>query len=304
MLPHAFGRARGVVLEDDATVYEAVRAMVDNHVGAVFVRDRGRLAGIVTDRDLAVEVIGRDLDTREARLSDVMTPILETCPVDGTVEDVLCIMRQRACRRVPLVENGQLVGLVTLDDLVIEGAAAIEDVRSVVEAQLRQPARHKPEGLLHPATAVESGASSPRAARRAARAAASYHHLVEDVERRTSLGGRARAERALGLVLRLLCRRLRPDDARRLLAQLPSQVRAELEGGLVGPDKDVTLETMASELRRELDLGAGEAEEALDGVCDAIADGVSAGEIEAVRGHLPAAMKELFPPVPMPRRED
>ena len=72
----------------------------------------------------------------------------------------------------------------------------------------------------------------------------------------------------------------------------------------MGPDKDVTLETMASELRRELDLGAGEAEEALDGVCDAIADGVSAGEIEAVRGHLPAAMKELFPPVPMPRRED
>ena len=142
MMLQAFRRARLVVLEDDATVYEAVRAMVDNHVGAVFVRDRGRLAGIVTDRDLAVEVIGRDLDTREARLSDVMTPILETCPVDGTVEDVLCIMRQRACRRVPLVENGQLVGLVTLDDLVIEGAAAIEDVRSVVEAQLGQRGRH------------------------------------------------------------------------------------------------------------------------------------------------------------------
>ncbi len=65
---------RVVVRNSHASAFEAVRALAANHVGALMVQDEGRLVGIVTDRDLALRVIGFELNPKTTRLRDVMSP--------------------------------------------------------------------------------------------------------------------------------------------------------------------------------------------------------------------------------------
>jgi CBS domain-containing protein/uncharacterized protein (DUF2267 family) len=294
-----FRSERLVVLPPHATAYEAGRAMADNHVGCVLVADASRVRGIVTDRDLALEVVAGDLDPRGTPLRDVMSDEVVTCDVSESLGDVLAILRERGVRRVPLVEGGRPVGLVTLDRLVLEGAIDPTELRSVVRAQLEHGARLKPEGEPAPTQPARPRATPERRrpeSRHAARAETTHARFLHAVSQRTGVEDRARAERLVLLVVGRLCERLQPGEARHFLAQLPSKLHAELERHLHGPDRHVTLEALVYEVGRELACDLATAGDMLRAVCDAIAASVSTGEIEAVRGELPQAMKDLFPP--------
>ena len=139
-----------VVLSPRASVHAAARAMADNHIGSILVADRGKRVGIVTDRDLAVDVVARNLPYATGT-HDVMSDEVGCVPITGSIEDVVRVMREHGCRRVPLMENGgKPVGLVTLDDLIIDGAIDMATARSIIVAQLEAGARFKEEGALHP----------------------------------------------------------------------------------------------------------------------------------------------------------
>jgi CBS domain-containing protein/uncharacterized protein (DUF2267 family) len=299
-----FRRERLVVLSPRATAYEAGRAMADNAVGAVLVGEEQRIVGVVTDRDLALEVVAGDLDPRGTYLRDVMSDEVVACEVTGTIEDVIRVMRERGVRRVPIVEDGHPVGLVTLDDLLVDSAITTGAARSIVVAQLEAAARPK-EAAGRPAATEPAGPSPAirlRAARRrSARAENTYGRLLRAVERDTGLESRDRADRSLVVVLGMICERLLPEEAKNFIAQLPSKLHDELEQHCGGPDRRVTTDAIVSELERQLSLERAQAHDVLCSVCDAIAESVSAGEIEAVRGQLPAAMKELFPQPPLER---
>lgn len=99
-------RQRMVILSPRSSVYDASRAMADNHIGAVLVSEDQQIRGIVTDRDLALDVIGGALDARATPLHDVMTDEVATLDVGATVEDVVRTMCAHACRRVPLTDGG------------------------------------------------------------------------------------------------------------------------------------------------------------------------------------------------------
>ena len=88
-----YRRTRMVILSPRATVREAARAMMDNHVGAILIAEHGQVRGIVTDRDLALEVIGGDLE-HTALLSDVMSEDVATVDVRCDVNDVAQTMQE------------------------------------------------------------------------------------------------------------------------------------------------------------------------------------------------------------------
>jgi len=92
---------RVVVQSPSRSAYDAARAMESNRIGAVVVQDSGRVVGIVTDRDLALRVIGYELNPTEARLRDVMTPNPATLTVHDSEEQALELMRARRVRRIP-----------------------------------------------------------------------------------------------------------------------------------------------------------------------------------------------------------
>ncbi|WP_437287000.1 DUF2267 domain-containing protein [Sorangium sp. So ce406] len=299
-----YRRPRMIVLSPRSTAYDAVRAMVDNHVGAILVHDGQRIAGIVTDRDVALEIVAGDLDARSTMLRDIMSDEVATLEIDASIDDAVRIMRDQACRRVPLTEQGRPVGLVTLDDLLADGAVDAEAAGSVVRAQLEVAARFKPGGALHPegiARPERSRGPVRALTRRKARADSAYGRLLHAVERHSGLQQRDRAELALQIVLGNLCRRVTPQEARHLIAQLPSKLHPSLDPFLDGPDKRITTATIEDDVARELRMDREAAGFVLQAICEAVADSVSAGEIEGFRGQLPLDMKDLFPPTPLRR---
>jgi CBS domain-containing protein/uncharacterized protein (DUF2267 family) len=291
-----YQRPRLIVLQPSSSAYEAARAMADNHVGSVLVGEDGHIAGIVTDRDLALDVVAADRDPRSTLLRTVMSDQVACVDVDATVDDVVQVMREYACRRVPITENGKPVGIVTLDDLILGGFIELDHAREIIRAQLEVAARLKEPGTTRP-TQISDGRTRARQ-RRLARAENTHGRLLHAVERQTGLETREHAERALLIVLGNVCRRLLPQEARHLIAQLPSKLHPELEARLDGPDKRINAETIEAELRQAIHLTPEAAADVLYAVCEAVADSVSAGEIESVRDQLPTAMKELFPLMP------
>jgi CBS domain-containing protein len=99
---------RILVQSADATAYQALRAAIANHVGAVLVEERDALRVSVTDRDLASRTIGADLDPRQTRLREVMTPRPVTLPPDATQEQAAELMRVGHVRRIPITNDGRV----------------------------------------------------------------------------------------------------------------------------------------------------------------------------------------------------
>ena len=119
-------------VEPSATLTEAARAMRDDDVGAVLVVDGGTLAGIVTDRDIAVRAVADGADPESTRVSDVCSTDVATLTVDQTVDDAIRLVRERDVRRIPVLQDGRPAGIVTIGDLAIERDtdSALADISS------------------------------------------------------------------------------------------------------------------------------------------------------------------------------
>lgn len=127
---------------------EAARLMRDHHVGSLVVveeRDAGKSPiGMLTDRDIAIGVVARDLDPRTLAVSEVMTTDVVSVRDDDSVLDVLALMRRRGVRRVPVVTRaGLLVGIVTLDDLLHIVVAQLDDLVAAISGELATEARER-----------------------------------------------------------------------------------------------------------------------------------------------------------------
>lgn len=291
-----FRRSRMVLLRRGALAYQAARAMADNHIGAVLVSGQPGLAGIVTDRDLALAVLGGELDAKGTPLHEFMSEDVVTVDINAELDEVVALMRDYGIRRVPLMEEGRPVGLVTFDDLVLDGSVGPEDLRAIVTAQLEVEAPLKPAGALHP-RAPATAESRARALMRAkGRAESTYNRMVAAVADATELD-RGRAERALLMATCMLCRRLTTDEALHLVAQLPSLLQMRLDDCLDGPDRSVTTETMRDELARSLAVTGEEADACLHTVFEIVSESISVGQVREVRGQLPEAMRTLIPAV-------
>ena len=108
-----------VTIPSGASIGDAADLMDGSAVGALVVMDGETPVGIVTDRDLVVRALGKRLPL-DARIDSVMTTGLITVPADADVHEALQVFSTHAIRRLPLVEAGQVVGMLTLDDLAID----------------------------------------------------------------------------------------------------------------------------------------------------------------------------------------
>ena len=107
-----------VVLTASSDLREAAQAMRDRDIGDVLVSKDGQLCGMVTDRDMVVRGLAEG--RTDARLGDVCSRELVTLAPDDAIEDAVRLMSQHAVRRLPVVENGNAVGMVSIGDLAVE----------------------------------------------------------------------------------------------------------------------------------------------------------------------------------------
>jgi signal-transduction protein with cAMP-binding, CBS, and nucleotidyltransferase domain len=106
-----------VTLSTASTLVDAAIAMRDFNVGAILVFDNEQLYGIVTDRDIVIRGIANGNYPATTTLGEVCSRELATITPSDTVAKALQLMRGKAVRQLPVIDNGQLVGIVSMDDL-------------------------------------------------------------------------------------------------------------------------------------------------------------------------------------------
>jgi CBS domain-containing protein len=107
-------------VDSGATVADAAREMREGDVGSVVVVENGGVAGIITDRDIAVRVVAQGLDPTATRVSEAATRDPVSLTVDQSVDDAIRLVREKDVRRILVVQDGRPAGIVSLGDLAIE----------------------------------------------------------------------------------------------------------------------------------------------------------------------------------------
>lgn len=108
-----------VTLDVAATIEDAAQAMRDHGIGDVIVTDSGQITGILTDRDIVVRGVAEHRHPTATKLGDCCTSEVQVVEADDSVDQAIGLMRQHALRRLPVVEGGRLVGIVSLGDLAL-----------------------------------------------------------------------------------------------------------------------------------------------------------------------------------------
>jgi len=138
-----------VVVERSESVRSAIELMRAHHVGNVIVIERtnggSRPLGILTDRDIVIELLAKDVDLATVSVGDVMSDDLHTVHEDAKLLDATKVMRTKGIRRLPVVDTqGNLVGILAVDDilgLILEQLSDL--VGLIVKEQLQENTRRK-----------------------------------------------------------------------------------------------------------------------------------------------------------------
>ena len=131
--------ARPVALDEESSVVEAARAMRDGDFGSVIIvkAEGGAVSGVVTDRDIVIRVVAEGGDPKKVKLGDICEGDVVTVGPEDPVDKVADLMRAKAIRRVPVVEGGRLVGVVSLGDLAKE----MDEGRALADISAAPPNR-------------------------------------------------------------------------------------------------------------------------------------------------------------------
>ena len=105
-------------IEPDKSVYEAMQLMTDKNIGALLVLQDGKLAGIITERDYSRKAYKLDKSARTISVKELMTSQVAYVSPDYTTEDCMALVTEIRVRHLPVLENNQVIGIISIGDLV------------------------------------------------------------------------------------------------------------------------------------------------------------------------------------------
>ncbi|MEA2396763.1 MAG: hypothetical protein QOK25_319 [Thermoleophilaceae bacterium] len=107
-------------VEPSDSAVDAAKKMKSADTGAILVTDDGDLKGIVTDRDIVVNAVAEGKDPSDVKVEEIASTDTTTIEPDADIDEAIKLMREHKFRRLPVVEDGQPVGIVSLGDLAAE----------------------------------------------------------------------------------------------------------------------------------------------------------------------------------------
>lgn len=121
-------------ITEDASVLEAARMMNLRRIGALVVTRGESVVGIITERDVLNRIVARQLAPAHTRVGDVMTTPVAVCAPSSSRADCRAVMKEKRIRHLPVVDEGRLVGIISIGDLIEdEGAEAQETIEYMYE---------------------------------------------------------------------------------------------------------------------------------------------------------------------------
>lgn len=127
VVPDIVNQQKIELLPASTTVRVAARNMAERHIGAILVGQGRRLQGIFTERDVLTRVVARGLDADTTTLATVMTPDPDTVGPDDLALEVLERLRASGYRHLPVVDDGKVVGIVSIRDLYAAAKRELEE---------------------------------------------------------------------------------------------------------------------------------------------------------------------------------
>ena len=113
------GKGRKVwSVKSEDTVFDALKIMADKHLGALLVIDDEQLVGIVSERDYARKVILRGRFSHATTIGDIMSANVVCAQLDQDINESMAVMTDKRVRHLPVLDEGQVVGVVSIGDLV------------------------------------------------------------------------------------------------------------------------------------------------------------------------------------------
>jgi CBS domain-containing protein len=117
-----------------ASVVEAARLMREDHVGSLPIIDDDQLVGMITDRDITTRVVAEGADPKATSVADVYSRDLISVEPDKDLEEAIQLMARHQVRRLPVVENGELVGIVAQADIALRENAKTGQLVEAISA--------------------------------------------------------------------------------------------------------------------------------------------------------------------------
>ncbi len=114
----------------EASVYDAMKLMADKEIGALLVMDQARLVGIISERDYARKVILQGRSSRTTQVHEIMTSRVAYAEPDQNVEECMAIMTDKRIRHLPVIESGNVTGIISIGDLV---KSIIDEQKFIIE---------------------------------------------------------------------------------------------------------------------------------------------------------------------------
>jgi CBS domain-containing protein len=114
----------------EITVYQAIELMCEKNIAAILIAENGKPTGIFTERDYARKVVLKGKSSKETLLGELMSRNLYSVTSESTVEDCMNMMNIKKIRHLPVVDNGTLVGVVSVGDLI---RFMLEEQRGIIE---------------------------------------------------------------------------------------------------------------------------------------------------------------------------
>jgi CBS domain-containing protein len=114
----------------EITVYEAIELMCEKNIAAVLVAENEKLTGIFTERDYARKVVLKGKSSKATLLGELMSRNPYTISSENTVEECMKVMNEKMIRHLPVVDNGNLVGVISVGDLI---RFMLEEQRCIIE---------------------------------------------------------------------------------------------------------------------------------------------------------------------------
>jgi CBS domain-containing protein len=127
-----------VTIEPDATVGDLLAELAKHNIGAMVVTGPDGVAGIVSERDIVRQLHSRGASVLSQSVSEIMTAVVSTCSKSDTVDSLARLMTENRVRHVPVVEHGELIGIVSIGDVVKTRMEELEAEHEQLQSYISQ----------------------------------------------------------------------------------------------------------------------------------------------------------------------
>lgn len=131
-----------ITIDENSSVIEAAKTMVENGRGSVVVTSSGKTAGVLTERDIMRRVVAKSLNPASTKVKEVMTASLVTFEKEKPLREAIDLMNRKSLRRMLVTEDGKVVGIFTLRDIIRHTRVCMhcgKEIKSILESPEPEP---------------------------------------------------------------------------------------------------------------------------------------------------------------------